>query len=163
MFEVAQDGTEKDHCIPLQLQRLFGMLQLSEATSVNTVALTRSFGWEGSEVFQQQDVQELCRVLFDALEESFKGTELATVIDDLYAGEMVDYVKCVDIDYQSERRDKFLDCSLAIQPYGSTRYMHSLTECFEHYLTPEILDGDNKYYAESVGYKVDATQALAQR
>jgi hypothetical protein len=41
----------------------------------------RSFGWEDSEVFQQQDVQELYRVLFDALEDSFKGTEVENIID----------------------------------------------------------------------------------
>ena len=37
-------------------------------------------------MFQQQDVQELTRVLFDALEESFKGTEVENIIDQLYAG-----------------------------------------------------------------------------
>jgi ubiquitin C-terminal hydrolase len=133
---------------------------LSNTRSVDTIALTKSFGWEGSEVFQQQDVQELCRVLFDALEESFKGTEVEKTIDEIYAGEMVDYVKCIDIDYQSERRDKFLDCSLAIRPYGSSKSMKSLAECLEHYLEPEILDGDNKYYAESVERKVDAIKGL---
>jgi ubiquitin carboxyl-terminal hydrolase 47 len=64
-------NSEKDgpahQCIPLQLQRLFGMLQLSKS-AVTTIDLTKSFGWEGTEVFQQQDVQELLRVLFDALE-----------------------------------------------------------------------------------------------
>lgn len=51
-----QDGEEKD-CIPLQLQRLFGALQLSSRSAVETKHLTLSFGWEGSEVFQQNDVQ----------------------------------------------------------------------------------------------------------
>ena len=36
-------------------------------------------------------LQELCRVLFDCLEEAFKGTDNATLIDDLYQGEMVSY------------------------------------------------------------------------
>jgi len=158
-YNEEKDG-KPELCIPLQLQRLFGMLQLSRSKSVETVALTKSFGWEGSEVFQQQDVQELCRVLFDALEQCFKETEAEDVIDELYAGELVDYVKCIDVDYQSERRDKFLDYSLAIRPYGSSRSMKSLTECIEHYLEPEILDGDNKYFAESVGRKVDAIKGL---
>lgn len=112
-------------CIPLQLQRLFGQLALGKLRSVDTIALTKSFGWEGSEVFQQQDVQELTRVLFDALEETFKvssfgfllllfltiflqGTEVENVIDQLYAGELVDYIRCIDVEYESERRDKFL-------------------------------------------------------
>ena len=111
-------------------------------------------------MFQQQDVQELTRVLFDALEESFKGTEVENIIDELYAGELIDYLRCIDVDYQSERVDKFLDFALTIIPFGSSKALHSLSECIETYLRPEILDGENKYYAESVGRKVDAIKGL---
>lgn len=144
----------------MQLQRLFGKLQLSKQMSVDTIALTKSFGWEGSEVFQQQDVQELCHVFFDALEQTFKGTEVENIIDDLYAGELIDYVECVDVDYKSERRDKFIDFSVAIKPFGFNHAMHSLTDCIEYYLQPELMDGDNKYYAEKYDKKVDAIKGL---
>ena len=66
----------------------------------------------------------------------------------------------MDVDYQSERVDKFLDFALAILPFGSTEALGSLSECIETYLRPEILDGENKYYAESVGRKVDAIKGL---
>lgn len=159
-YSPERDGDEQ-YCIPLQLQKLFGMLQLSPTRAVDTVALTKSFGWEGNERFQQQDVQELCRVLFDALEESFKGhPEVENFIDELYAGELVDYIKCMDVDYQSERKDKFLDYSVAIRPFGAEKSMTSITECIEHYLEPEILDGDNQYFCDSVGRKVDAIKGL---
>ena len=55
-FFFLKDGEEKD-CIPLQLQRLFGSLQLSSRSAIETKKLTLSFGWEGTEVFQQNDVQ----------------------------------------------------------------------------------------------------------
>ena len=55
-YDKQKDGDE-ELCIPLQLQRLFGLLQLSTNKSVDTIGLTRSFGWNSSEVFQQQDVQ----------------------------------------------------------------------------------------------------------
>ena len=74
-YDPEKDGKE-EHCIPLQLQILFGRLQLSKSRDVDTKALTKSFGWDSGEVFQQQDIQELCRVLFDALEGAFKGTEV---------------------------------------------------------------------------------------
>eukprot|EP01034_Spumella_vulgaris_P025384 gene25385-31841_t len=106
------------------------------------------------------DVQELTRVLFDALEESFKGTEVENIIDELYAGELIDYLRCIDVDHESERKDKFLDFSLAIVPFGSNKAMHSLTECIEMFLRPEILSGDNKYYAEKFDRKVDALKGL---
>lgn len=105
-------------------------------------------------------MQELCRVLFDAIEDTFRGTDVDNIIDDLYAGELVDYLKCVDVDYQSDRRDKFLDYSLAITPFGSDVAMHSIHECVEHFLEPEILDGDNQYFVESVGRKADAIKGL---
>ena len=111
-------------------------------------------------MFQQQDVQELCRVLFDALEDTFRGTAVDNMIDRLYAGELVDYLKCVGVDYQSDRRDKFLDYSLAITPFGSDVAMHSIHECIEHFLDPEILDGENQYYVESAGRKADAIKGL---
>lgn len=43
------DG-EKDHCIPYQIQKMFGFLKLSKRKSISTTGLTKSFGWEGSEV-----------------------------------------------------------------------------------------------------------------
>eukprot|EP01038_Epipyxis_sp_PR26KG_P004865 gene4865-6816_t len=158
-YDPVKDGAE-ELCIPLQLQKLFGLLQLSKQRSVDTIALTKSFGWEGNEIFQQQDVQELTRVLFDALEESFKGTVVENIIDELYAGQLIDYIRCIDVDYQSERIDKFLDFSLAIVPFNSEVAMHSLTECIEMFLRPEILNGDNKYYAEKFDKKVDAIKGL---
>lgn len=44
-YEEGRDGT-RDQCIALQLQRLFGLLQLSKTRAIDTVALTKSFGWE---------------------------------------------------------------------------------------------------------------------
>lgn len=61
----------KDYCIPYQLQRLFANLQLSRNNFVATTGLTKSFGWTGHEAYQQHDTQEFCRVLFDAIEQSF--------------------------------------------------------------------------------------------
>lgn len=49
---------------------------------VETRELTHSFGWTAAESFRQHDVQELCRVLFDALEQCTEET----MVDDLYQG-----------------------------------------------------------------------------
>jgi hypothetical protein len=161
-YDEVKDGP-MDTCIPLQLQKLFGYLQLSNQKSADTVGLTTSFGWTGRDVFQQQDVQELFRVLFDALEDAFKDTSLGNIIDQIYAGEMIDYVRCIDIDYESERADKFLDLSFAIIPFGKKKSLSSLNQCIKMYLRPEILDGDNQYYAEPVERKVDAIKGIKVR
>jgi hypothetical protein len=71
---------EEDDSIPLQLQRLFARLQFGEGSAVSTQALTKSFGWDSGQSFVQQDAQELCRVLFDVIEEHFAGTSEGTVL-----------------------------------------------------------------------------------
>ena len=89
--------------IPRQLQKLFTRLQFSSQREVSTKvyapllvvknrnwravqSLTKSFGWSDADAFTQHDVQELCRVLFDAIEQSFKGTKNEDVINQLYQG-----------------------------------------------------------------------------
>jgi ubiquitin carboxyl-terminal hydrolase 47 len=62
----------KDFCIPYQLQKLFATLQLSRNSYAGTKALTKSFHWTNAQSFEQQDVQEFCRVLFDAIDTSFR-------------------------------------------------------------------------------------------
>ena len=44
-------------CIPFQLQKLFLLLQTSGDASIETTALTTSFGWDRNDGFQQHDVQ----------------------------------------------------------------------------------------------------------
>ena len=67
-------GGAVDKCIPAQLQRLFVMLQTSEKRAIDTEPLTKAFGWADAQAFEQQDVQELFNQLFDALEQTLKGT-----------------------------------------------------------------------------------------
>jgi len=48
--------------IPIELQRLFSLLQAADQEAVSTEQLTDSFGWKGtSQVFDQHDVHELNR------------------------------------------------------------------------------------------------------
>jgi len=47
--------------------------------------------------WQQHDVQELCRVMFDALEINWKDTDQANLITQLYQGKIKDYVKCLQV------------------------------------------------------------------
>ncbi|GLD93587.1 hypothetical protein PINS_up002179 [Pythium insidiosum] len=153
------DEAEEDN-IPLQLQKLFANLQLTTEESISTKALTKSFGWTGADVFQQHDVQELCRVLFDALERSFKGTVNETLVNDLYQGTMKDYVKCLECGYESSRNDEFLDLSLVIRPFGSSQMMKSVEEAIELYLKPEVLNGENQWLCDQCKTKRDAIKGL---
>eukprot|EP01043_Picozoa_sp_COSAG02_P092981 COSAG02_NODE_29535_length_567_cov_1.254274_1_plen_149_part_01 len=77
--------------IPYQLQMLFARLLTSESRAISTVDLTKSFRWDSDQAFVQHDVQELCRLLFDALEEAFAGTVDVTR---LFRGQLIDHLAC---------------------------------------------------------------------
>lgn len=94
-FDGKEDNMAKS--IPYQLQKLFLLLQTSKKKAIETTDLTKSFGWDSSEVWQQHDVQELCRVMFDALEQKWKKTDQANLINNLYQGKLKDYVKCLEV------------------------------------------------------------------
>ncbi|XP_026682607.1 ubiquitin carboxyl-terminal hydrolase 47-like [Diaphorina citri] len=85
-----ENDIAEETSITYQLQKLFVNLQTSTRPAVETTDLTRSFGWESSDAWQQHDIQELCRVLFDALETQFKGSKTtgdqADLINNLYQG-----------------------------------------------------------------------------
>ncbi|KAL7687268.1 putative Ubiquitin domain, papain-like cysteine peptidase superfamily [Plasmopara halstedii] len=146
--------------IPLQLQKLFAKLQLTTQDSISTKALTKSFGWTGADVFQQHDVQELCRVLLDALEKSFRGTVNESLVNDLYQGSLKDYVQCYECRYESSRIDNFLDLSLVIRPFGSTEMMKTVEEAIELFLRPEVLKDENQWMCDRCKVKRNAIKGL---
>lgn len=139
--------TETDDSIrsvPFGLQRTFYDLQFSEK-SVGTKKLTRSFGWETLDTFMQHDVQELCRVLMDNIENKMKHTQVEGTIPRLFEGKMISYVKCKVIDYESRRTEGFYDIQLNIKD------KKNIIESFKDYISVESLEGENKYDAGKYG------------
>jgi ubiquitin carboxyl-terminal hydrolase 47 len=135
--------------IPYQLQRLFLNLQTSKKKSIHTQNLTKSFGWNSDDAFQQHDVQELCRVMFDALEKTFKNTKQNNLINELYQGKIKDYVKCLECMNESAREDVYSDVPLCIRPFGSEKLFESIEEAMDAFVQPEILDDNNKYFCSN--------------
>lgn len=72
-------------------------------------SILRSFGWDSNESLTQHDAQELNRLLCDRLEEQMKGTPVEGAIEKLFVGEMESYVKCVNVQYESRRKEQFYD------------------------------------------------------
>ncbi|KAL1516679.1 hypothetical protein ABEB36_000560 [Hypothenemus hampei] len=154
------DGKNEAISIPYQLQKLFLNLQTSTKSAVETTDLTTSFGWQGSDAWHQHDIQELCRVMFDALERTFKDTKQANLINDLYEGKMLDYVKCLECGTEKSREDTFLDIPLPVRPFGSTVAYNSVEEALRAFVQPETLDGNNQYFCEKCNKKCDAHKGL---
>ncbi|ELT97121.1 hypothetical protein CAPTEDRAFT_213869 [Capitella teleta] len=156
------DGTPEEavKSIPYQLQRLFLQLQTSKKRAIETTDITKSFGWESSEAWQQHDVQELCRVMFDALEKKWKKTDQANLINRLYQGHLKDYVKCLKCGKESARTDAYLDIPLVIRPFGSETAYQSVNEALNAFVEPEILNGCNQYFCDHCNLKCDAHKGL---
>lgn len=159
-WEFIGSPEETPKSIPFQLQKLFLSLQTSSRSAVETSKLTRSFGWDASDSWQQHDIQELCRVMFDALEQKFKDTDQADFINNLYQGKLIDYVTCLECKTEKTRIDTFLDIPLPVRPFGSTVAYNSVAEAMHAFIQPEILDGNNQYSCETCNKKCDAHKGL---
>ncbi|KAI4109728.1 MAG: hypothetical protein L6R37_000415 [Teloschistes peruensis] len=126
------------------LQRLFYLLQTSE-DAVSTQELTASFGWETKDIFLQQDVQELSRILMERMEARMKGTGAENALARMFVGKMKTYISCINVDYESSRIEDYWDVQLNV------RGNRSLDESFKDYIQVETMDGENKYFAEGHG------------
>jgi hypothetical protein len=134
-------GVAKEKCIPYQLQKLFARMQLCTGAAASTQELTASFNWGSSEALQQHDVQELCRLLLDALEASLAGApggeqhEIRT----LFQGELVDVVQCKPPEtHESRRTDTFMDIPITVRPHDG-RPIRSLVEGLSNFLVRETV------------------------
>lgn len=159
-WEFIGNEDEAAKSIPYQLQKLFLQLQTSSKRAVETTDVTKSFGWDSSEAWQQHDVQELCRVMFDALESKFKNTDQDDLINKLYQGKLKDYVKCQQCGHESARTDTYLDIPLAIRPFGSKQALGSVEIALKSFVTTELLEGQNQYFCEKCNEKCDARKGL---
>ncbi|GMS84196.1 hypothetical protein PENTCL1PPCAC_6371, partial [Pristionchus entomophagus] len=146
--------------IPCQLQKLFLLLQTSDADSLETKELTAAFGWSSNEAYDQHDVQELCRLMFDALEVRWKGSKHEKLIEQLYRGTMEDFVACLSCGRESVKPDVFLDLPLAVKPFGATEAFKSVEEALGAFVQPELLDGANQYMCETCKSKQNAHKGL---
>lgn len=126
------------------LQRLFYLLQTSD-DAVSTQELTHSFGWDSKQIFEQQDVQELSRILMERMEARMKGTEAENALAKLFVGKMKTYISCINVDYESSRIEDFWDIQLNVS--GN----RNLDDSFRDYIQVETMDGENKYFAEGHG------------
>jgi len=139
--------------IPLQLQYIFARLRLSKRGAVTTTDLTRSFFWDNGEAFQQHDVQELLRVLFDACSKTFQKDGTEDILN-MFEGTLTDYLDCQECHHPREKQDTFQDLSVVIQG------KNSLLEALDNFIEPEILSGDNQYFCDVCQKKVDCKKGL---
>lgn len=145
--------------IPIELRKLFALLQASDMASVSTQGLTRSFGWNSGDgqASAQHDIQELNRLLMEALEGSLRGTSQAETLQQLYQGTQVTKILCCTCNTVTTREEPFFD--LPVQVAGFPDLIWSLNE----YVAPELLNGRNQYRCSTCNKKCDAKKGVALR
>lgn len=144
VYQIPTDNEELRTNSAYALQRLFYHLQTSPS-AVSTTELTQSFGWDSKQIFEQQDVQELSRVLMDRLDEKMKGTDAQGALEKMFVGKMKTYISCINVDYESSRIEDFWDIQLNVS--GNK----DLDDSFKDYVQVETMEGENKYHAEGFG------------
>lgn len=142
VFQTPFEGEELASSITLAMQSVFSQLHTRPRGVVSTSDLTRAFGWDSLEAFQQQDVQEMLRVLLDKMEERMRGKGAVDgVVKSLFAGKIKSYIRCVNIDYESAREEEFYDIQLDVKG------CRDVYESFKKYSEKEMLKGENQYDA----------------
>ena len=136
----------KPDCIPYQLQKLFARLQTKVRPVEETMNLTKSFQWSNNQLSEQNDIQELCHILFEAINEPF--------INEIFQGEMVSAIKCLECQKVSEHNETFIDLSLPVK--NNRVAIDSLEKSFKFLFSVEQLTGDNQYQCETCKKKVNA-------
>lgn len=146
VFSLPTKGNEDiTKSVTLALQRLFVLLQKSEIAP-STSELTKAFGWDQEDVYQQNDVQEFMRELIDNINTKMKGTENADAIPQLFRGKLLNFVTCLDFEHTSENQEDFYDISLSVKEKSS------LEESLQFFIEDEFLIEDQKYNLEGHGY-----------
>lgn len=133
-----EDFKSATKSIPLALQTLFYNLETSMQTC-ETTELTASFGWNARDTVIQHDVHELTRIMLDNLEEKMKKSQLPNVVNELFAGEMENWIQVDDADYRSSRVEVMLDMQVVVK--NCANIYESLDKLFE----VEVLQGSNAY------------------
>ena len=141
-------GPKKD-CIPFQLQKLFARLQLKLRSAEETDNLITSFGWTASQASEQNDIQELYHVLFDAI--SYTNEKY---INDLFQSILSTNIICKECNNISSHDEIYIDFSLPIKK--GKIVIDSLEKSFENFFSKEELIKDNQYFCEKCQKKVDA-------
>mmetsp|Transcript_6273 Transcript_6273/g.9471 ORF Transcript_6273/g.9471 Transcript_6273/m.9471 type:complete len:1457 (+) Transcript_6273:112-4482(+) len=153
VYTIPFAGEIYDKSTTLSLQNIFNQLQTSDMP-VSTTDLTRAFGWDSCDALQQQDVQEMLRVLLDKLEECMKGTPVDGAVKNLFAGKIRSYIRCINIAYESTREEEFYDIQLDVKD------CKDVYDSFRKYIAREILTGENQYDAGDGQGKQDAEKGV---
>ncbi|CAD8080232.1 unnamed protein product [Paramecium sonneborni] len=143
-----------DHTL-YQLQLVFIQLQDSVRSFINPIQFIRTLqGYDGLPIncSVQQDVNEFFNLLTDKLEKDQKGTQQQDLINQIMGGTLGHEIRSLeqDIQFQRETDEVFLTVTIEI------KNKKNLEEALDLFIKADVLDGENKYFCESINRRIDA-------
>ncbi|KAF0468381.1 putative ubiquitin-specific processing protease 21 [Gigaspora margarita] len=144
VFQIPTKNDKAVTSISSALQQIFCQLNVSDV-AIETTELAKFFGW--NTIYIDIDIRKFIRILQNDLEVKMKNTKADGTISKLFVGTKKNYIKCINVDYESTRFEDYYDIQLNVK--GCI----TLEESFDNYVQ-ETLEGDNKYEAESYGLQV---------
>lgn len=128
-----------------ELQKLFYELQFTAEPYINIRKFCNNFDFMGGKIDPkiQQDAVEFYQALLDKL----TSTKINT---SLYTGQFVNTIEGITEKYQSSVNEDFYVLALNI------RGVQSFEDAISQSLQDSIFIGENQYFADSLGHKIDA-------
>nr|XP_039274482.1 ubiquitin carboxyl-terminal hydrolase 7-like isoform X1 [Styela clava] len=117
------------------LEELFRKMDDSKGP-VGTSKLKDKYKWETFENDIGLDGFGLLYFILPTLEEEMKGTSVQDLIPSMFEGELLNYIRCFDVEFTKQWKEKFH----ALHLHNSKGVIDSLHKFIE----PEIQDGEHK-------------------
>lgn len=147
VFELKSDTSSS--IIPAFQSLFYGLIANKSKFPLETVALTNAFNWSKNEIFIEHDIQEFCCKVIDIFERKCKSDNIPNFVEDIFGGQIKNYIKCKGVDFESINIEKFYDIQLQVL------HCRNIFDSFNIYTKDEALIGENQYQTESNG-KQDA-------
>ena len=136
-----------NHSIGHSLQLIFqNLLDCNGYTIDPNVLISRL----GIDTRVQEDAQEFLLKLINTLGESIENSNNKNIKDNeivnsILNGELINIIRCLNVEFRKERKQKFIDLSVDIDGYNT------LDETLHHLFEPIIFEKDNQYKAGDYG------------
>eukprot|EP00884_Botryococcus_braunii_P021288 jgi/Botrbrau1/7843/Bobra.9_2s0021.2 len=151
-----EDSSESArHTVFWQLQHIFGSLAFSNQESYSPEGFWQAFkDYDGEplNVREHQDAYEFFTRLQDLVDQQMRAAGASPAMQTVMGGKFAQQIICRTVDFRSEKEEDFYQLSLEV------RGKKNLEESLDFYVSGELMEGDNQYYCEEVGRKVDAVK-----
>ncbi|KNC48127.1 ubiquitin carboxyl-terminal hydrolase [Thecamonas trahens ATCC 50062] len=141
-----------------ELQRVFAYLELSQKTVYVPQQLVSALGLDTTE---QQDAQEFYKLFLSAIETEMRQSDdphVASAVGRTFRGKLSYVTTCQSCKHASRRSEPFYELDLNFR--SASDKLATLENLITDYVTPEVMDGDNKVFCSKCEGKHAATRAI---